>query len=562
MFMRLLSVSVAGVLTSAALAQYSRVEDGRANDASLRVGSGGYNAQYKPNAPRYGDQVMSGNITGGKSFRGYSPVSSTTDFGFTQNTTGISALDNFRRDSVGVDDGRSGNPSYMARPWYSPTQTVLSTGSDRVGFRPSGLPQLPQDYLNLPKSPLDQTGGQAGRSASEIRTYQRSDLPGLSRLEDASNYANSRLPQTRSELFGVAPDPSRANVDLRRESGLPGFQGPSGSVSRLTNLRTLAPGEAPQGTGEAGTAESATGAGTLPGSTSFFGGAARAPGGPPDLPDQRPKPFGQEVTASQPWGGYAQPTPLPESTGRTVPLTDITAARAGKLTESADVYRAMLSKLTPIVPPAESGAGAAVAPPAEQTAGARARQLEAAVPPAGSRVPALKAQVERERAALEEPVVTFVGNEKTLSNRAFARAEEQLRTGKYYDAVTSYDIARSADPENPLIWIGRGHALIGAGDYLSAVTSLEEGISRFPGITRFKLDLRKFLSNRDILDVRRADLERRLEEKDDYRLRFLLGYMEYYSGLEKFGLENLNKAAKAAPTTSPISSLPELLSKR
>ena len=50
-----------------------------------------------------------------------------------------------------------------------------------------------------------------------------------------------------------------------------------------------------------------------------------------------------------------------------------------------------------------------------------------------------------------------------------------------------------------------------------------------------------------MLDRRRADLERRLETKDDYRLRFLLGYAEYSTGLQKLGLADMSKAAAAAP---------------
>jgi hypothetical protein len=46
-----------------------------------------------------------------------------------------------------------------------------------------------------------------------------------------------------------------------------------------------------------------------------------------------------------------------------------------------------------------------------------------------------------------------------------------------------------------------------------------------------------------VLGKRRAYLEQRLEKYDDFRLRFLLGFAEYYSGLDKPGLDNLTKAA-------------------
>ncbi len=544
------------------LAQYGRVEDGRLGDASLRVGSGGYNLPLKPNAPHYGDQIMSGNITRGRQFRGYSPISSTTDFG---TAIGTSSLDDFRRDSIGVDDIRYGIPAYLPRPYYSPTRTVPSAGSVSVGFRPTGLPPLPENYLN---QPLDPAQGKLGRSASEVRLFPRSNTPGPSRLTEANEFSNYNRPISRSDIFGVAVDPSKSGVPIRNEPGLPTF---SGTMAQTSGLKSI-PSDGSEG--ESGTgAQSATGIepAVPPGSafdrlvnrpSSVIGG--QLPGGPPEIPDARPKGYGPQLT-TQPALGMERRFEWAETGGAALP-------RAGGLGEvgvpgaaSGDVYRAMqeklrLSRQVAIVAESEDRQGSKGAERPVPAAGARPAspgELQAA-----PKTPLFQEQQDRVRAALEEPIVTFAGTERTLSNRALAQAEAHLSAGRYYDAVSSYDVARTADPENPLIWIGRGHSLIGAGDYLSAAASLEEGLARFPEIARFKVDLKKFLSHGDILDIRRADLERRLDEKDNYRLRFLLGYIEYYSGLTQFGLENLKKAAKAAPSTSPISKFPEMLAKR
>ena len=88
---------------------------------------------------------------------------------------------------------------------------------------------------------------------------------------------------------------------------------------------------------------------------------------------------------------------------------------------------------------------------------------------------------------------------------------------------------------------------------------LSRAIDSFPAIGYLKFNLHSFVTEEDLLDKRRAELERRLETNDDYRFRFLLGYAEYYSGLEKFGLPNLKQAAEQAPPGSGIAKLYPLL---
>jgi hypothetical protein len=89
-----------------------------------------------------------------------------------------------------------------------------------------------------------------------------------------------------------------------------------------------------------------------------------------------------------------------------------------------------------------------------------------------------------------------------------------------------------------------------AGDYMSAVFHLTRGLRDFEFLPQFEIDLGDFAPDPNLLDVRRADLERKLErklsQKNRYRLRFLLGYAEYYSGLKEFGLPRLREAAEEA----------------
>ena len=64
-----------------AWAQYPAAgQDGHANDANNRVGSNGYNSGSGQHVTVTGNQIVTGNVTGGRAFRG--PVPYTDPSGF------------------------------------------------------------------------------------------------------------------------------------------------------------------------------------------------------------------------------------------------------------------------------------------------------------------------------------------------------------------------------------------------------------------------------------------------------------------------------------------------
>lgn len=135
---------------------------------------------------------------------------------------------------------------------------------------------------------------------------------------------------------------------------------------------------------------------------------------------------------------------------------------------------------------------------------------------------------------------------------AVAEAEGLLQAKRFYDAARRFEQAIQLDPENPLPRLGAAHAMIGAGDYQSASIYLLSAFERFPDITRFHVDLNALMGGGEIVDIRRADLNRLLSQGDDARLRLLLAYLELYSGNEAFGLKNLELASSGSEPGSPI----------
>jgi hypothetical protein len=159
----------------------------------------------------------------------------------------------------------------------------------------------------------------------------------------------------------------------------------------------------------------------------------------------------------------------------------------------------------------------------------------------------------------ETPLQTFVGRDATAVNDELRKAETALATGQYYDAVRHYERVRVLDPTNPLPIFGQGHALLAAGEYVSAANSLINGLERFPEFASFQIDLEALIGGGEIVDIRRADLIRQLARNEDPQLRFLLGYLEVHAGMIEFGLQNLEKAAGDADPGSLIRRYPEMI---
>ena len=90
-------------------------------------------------------------------------------------------------------------------------------------------------------------------------------------------------------------------------------------------------------------------------------------------------------------------------------------------------------------------------------------------------------------------------------------------------------------------------AMLAAGNYLTSSTNLFQAVQHYEALSQFRIDLNAFLPDVNVLDRRRADLERQLEVNDDYRLRFLLGFTEHCCGLSEIGIENMSRAADQAP---------------
>ncbi len=540
-------------------------------DRNPMIGSGGYNSPVS-NPWMHGrgaDAIVTGNVTGLAGFHGLTPLTHSNRF---RETLPSASLSDFQRISVGIEDvqsGRAMRPTYylgqqetisdlgfirhgLNRPGsstvHSPfVQPRLLTGTvqrDEPG-QPLARPDLRGD-LRLPESELGTTQKDfvpSASSSSLLRSPWGRPSPfsqaTTSSLFGAPRASQAVLDQTndRSDLSRFAPVPYDRTVELLRELELREIEGetPGRGPNDRRDLQTLTDG----------------------------------PG------------LGSASPSALVWPGRERALP---TVGRSIERGPFDFRRPSKSDPSAQVgadpdrftlmYEAVWASqragraISGFVRPATSPSGPTPEgripedplTTSEPASPSRSKpDSSATVADAESMIADSVARLRWADKTVGDPITTFANESQDRLNTYLRDAETALHEGEYYRAAGYYELARSIDPRNPLPWLGRGHALAAAGDFLSAVLSLERGVGLFPQIAAFRLDLPSIVGRHDAFDVRRAELERRLETAENYRLRFLLGYLELYSGLVQEGLHDLELAARGAPEDSVIAMFPDLV---
>lgn len=515
---RLLITTVLAIAPAgAALAQPYQIQGGNVLDANPRLDSGGLNygaRQYQVNST---NRIVTGNVTSGAGFHGFSPVRDPSQFFLTPSGNAVlpsESLLGFRRDAIGAADVAAGRTAGSAPvPFYSRQSTVLNTGAIASGLNQPGS-SAPRNPFMVPRADLRaQPINPLTAAEANLRSGSLNVAPRVERIETGqvvTGQVNPRL--LSSPLFANV---RAVPVDTLAAEAQPGMALGTGQVApldlrvspsmvdlRVDQRTSPRPGEPLR---DPGLNPEAVRDGMLPVPGTPADATAAATGQRPgDAATNRIAPQAADVFTSMRLASRGLAAPLPSDTS-----DDRQAKEAGPR---------LARPIEPITPPT-----------AALTAG-----LEGPPPSA------------RADAATEAPLRTFVGSEESAMNRYLAQAETMLRGEQYYRASSLYELAHAIDPRNPLPLLGNSMALLAAGEYMTSATNLFAAIATFESLANFPVDLKSFIPEIGVLDRRRADLERRLAQFDDYRLRFLLGYAEYNSGLEKIGVANMRKAAAAA----------------
>jgi hypothetical protein len=151
-------------------------------DASPQVGTGGYNRPVQTFQPNYtsgmGNLYITGNVTGGKQFRGYVPYTDPSQF---QGSLGSNYLNNFQRSSVDVNQINLGESSGIGvtMPYYSQSSTILPLTAITRNYNLPGSP-TPRSQI-LPQTPSYLTGATLSQNYTKAL---RKDLPTEMRPSD------------------------------------------------------------------------------------------------------------------------------------------------------------------------------------------------------------------------------------------------------------------------------------------------------------------------------------------------------------------------------------------
>lgn len=480
------------------LAQVRMIQGGNALDANPMTGSGGINYAAPVPPINSANRLMTRNAGGGASFRGYSPIRDSSQFFINLPSSGLSG---FRANGISVGDLLAGQSNFEQRDYYDPSRTMTNVGGLQRQ-QPTGAPgsRTPYESPHRRLYPVS-------RDPIPFRptTIDQPTGTGLALEPELARTGNPRL--LASPLFA-----QYYNVPLSQVRRLPPPSDAAGSQVGPFGRRQGPPLEV----------ESSPPATAI---ESPLDRVLRRQAEPPLPISPAPAPIAEPyVPAEAPAPAGAEPT-APDWLGRDYFHDMSLAAQAVRDRVGGSAW------IAGGAPPLTGGTGS----------GALARHA---------------AWVED---YLSRPVTTFAGSSPTVVNNYLSRAEEAMHGGNYYRAASLYAAAASAAPDNPLPLLGRAYALAAAGEYMTASDQLARAIERFPGAAYFRISLKSFLPDAKLFDSRRAEIERILRQNEDYRLRFLLGYLEYYSGFTVPGLENLARAAVKAPGQSPIARFPELL---
>lgn len=561
------------------------IGSGYAKDANPMVGSGGLNlSRPGMNDPGFfSNAIISGNVTGLAGFRGDSPIYNTNQFRDALPSAGLSG---FLSRSVSANEAA---PGYVPTPtlFLGRQETVTDGGFVRRGFNVAASAGTLSQNLAPPTTAVPVYGARPAAVADQtdrrIQGPAQVDAIGLRQRPiggrtfdpDRASRTSSALRNpfdlaATSPIFGAA---GRGAVggSMLMENPL-AISKPRDVLAELgyTGMDLSAEDAAKVGKGlnkpfekevlAAGMTGKQEGASALVVGTKqrdFTGGQSLADrlgiptaakygaDAPPNLgADRFADLYNAYRTASQ--MGVSQfgfeAVASASGTGLTGRVSDGGADRASMPeSPSTDLRR-------PVTDDPEEGL------PSRRTIGLRRRAAES--------VSLLSSQAKWASDVMEDPITTFAGHYENDLNRLIVEGETLMHKGEYYQAASKFDLARVIDPRNPLPLLGRGHAWIAAGDYSSGLSSILAGIERFPQIAAFRLDLPALVGGRDVFDRRRADLAKKLEQREDYELRFLLGYLELYSGLPVEGLSDIGKAAADAPADSVIVRFHDMLNDR
>lgn len=443
-----------------------------------------------------GNLVVTGNVGGGRHFRGVVPYGDTSEF---RDTIGSSSLDSFLRYSAGSE--YFGRYDGTVQPFYSPSGTVTTTGPGRsVPYSPltTGIRARAVDERVLPPLP-----GERLLYGMDTET----ELPGTGDgiWETVSGYG-FRDYQTQDSTFWLSRPMSMTSQELQRV-----ILGQSGRYSSDRGITAAQQEEDDR-------------------MEQLWWNLNRL--------DER---------AAEGGVGVLQPFELQRPMEQ--PDEDKQLDVYERMRREIDEYQQLLEQLAD----AEQTREAAEAK--KETSGLpienRKSQIENGQSMGTLQSPPLDELSDVDLVAQAKAILgshkTFASFAKDKFNYHIRAAEVYLRQGEYYRAADAYTLASVYKPGDPLAYAGKSHALFAAGEYMSSTLFLSRALEIFPEYARFKIDIVAMIGNMDKLENRIVDIKQWQQVSGSVELQFLLAYIYYQMGRLEPAKEAIDQASEKMP---------------
>jgi len=496
-----------------------------------------------------GNLIITGNVRGGKHFRGVVPYRSSTSFA---GSLGSARLDSFLRDSAGSESfGR-----YARRPqaFYSPSGTVRRISGRQPGVFETGRSQSEigrvtdgwrSGALSYERSLLaDSLLYEAGR-----QTLRRFRLNPVSPLERPSRVLPELVDLARDrELLAVIPERARKRAYERlwaedagrsdvgtKPVGREGLERVEGVERYVEGLERVVPGKSYVEELTWGRAE-LFGEGVTEGSDSVQLGKESERLG---VSLQRRRETGSEDLAPE-LGVEDLEGRADSEEGRSVvwPDTEEKGSRSGL---KAGAWQAEESGSS-VLPEEGLSGEKSMGSGTEGDTGTRRMSGGSGVLGVGD---GRSEQVRRRVEAITRPYGGVRNYFEAKFKEYISAADTYMQQGKYYRAADAYTLASVYKAGSPVAEAGKSHALLAAGEYMSSSLFLSRAFDRFAesevsageraeegnGSRALLLFSSGFsLIDRDTLEKRASDIEAWYGRTGSAELQFLLSYVYYQMG--------------------------------
>jgi tetratricopeptide (TPR) repeat protein len=127
-----------------------------------------------------------------------------------------------------------------------------------------------------------------------------------------------------------------------------------------------------------------------------------------------------------------------------------------------------------------------------------------------------------------------------------------MKEGKFASALDQYDAAEAVTPNNPLIWLGKANAELGAGFFKRAEAHLQQAYSTDNALMMGQYDLGAMLGEDRLTKLVSELKDNYSKDKTQSMPLFLLAYIAYNTGHEPQAMAYLDLAEKMGNAQAPF----------